>query len=396
MYHFFSLKTVFILKISIILGLFSLPLALAQSNPSDGTVHVVGSSTIQGSNMSTGRQNAVDNGLVVAVSRVLTDMVPPDTLAGNFQLINDTILNRADQFIQDYKVITESTVNQTYRLFLQATVSVPRLKSSLKNAGVFWGQIAYPRILLCIAEKRTQNQPFGYWWDGQSLSAETVAGRTLANGLGPDGFVIIAPSQNAVLTEATAELTTAQAVSLGEQMNADVVITGISYTESATNPTGSSEHAYRGFIQAVAYRVADASPLAQVQHSALASGPDAFSGTTEALRSAAKLASQQLSAQIKRQWFENTQSGRKIDIVIQGIGGKIANFVQLRGTLSTTSGVEDIQLQEMTSSQAVVKVDYQGSAQALADGLRQLKFDTFDINIEDVSGSTIKIQLMPR
>lgn len=395
MYSFFRPKTVLIFTISIMLGLASLPSARAQNNQSDGTVYVVGSSTIHGSDMSTVRQNAIDNGLMVAVSRVLTDVVPAETLAGSFQLINDTILERADQFVQDYKVITESTVRQTYHLLVQATVSTARLKSSLKAAGVFWGQITYPRVLLCLAEKRTQDEPFTYWWNGQAPVVKTIASQTLANILGSDGFILVSPSQNAILTEASAELSTAQAASLGNLMNADVVIAGTAYAEPAANPTGNTV-SYRGFVQATAYRVADGAPLAQVQHSALAAGHDAFSGTEEALRSAAKLAGQQLSAQVKRQWFKDTQGGRKIEIVIQGIGGKIANFVQLRGTLSTTSGVDDIQLREMTPSQAVVQVAYQGTAQALADHLQQLNFDTFSINIEEISGNTINMQLVPR
>lgn len=395
MYPFFRQKTVLIVTISIMLGLVCLPSVQAQNNPSDGTVYVVGSSTIHGSDMSIVRQAAIDNGLTVAVSRVLTDVVPAETLAGSFQLINDTILERADQFVQDYKVITESTVHQTYRLLVQATVSIARLKSSLKAAGVFWGQITYPRVLLCIAEKRTQDEPFTYWWNGQSPSVKTIASQTLANILGSDGFVLVPPSRNAILTEASAELTTAQAVSLGNLLNADVVIAGTAYAEPAANTTGNSV-SYRGFVQVTAYRVADGAPLAQVQQSSLAAGHDAFSGTEEALRSASKLASQQLSAQVKRQWFKDSQGGRKIEVVIQGIGGKIANFVQLRGTLSTTSGVNDVQLQEMTPSQAVVRIDYQGTVQALADQLQQLTFDTFSINIGEISGNTINMQLVPR
>ena len=50
----------------------------------------------------------------------------------------------------------------------------------------------------------------------------------------------------------------------------------------------------------------------------------------------------------------------------------------------------------MQSDTAVLIVDYQGSAAALAEALMRLSFDTFGLNIAKPEGNTIRLQIVPR
>ena len=57
-------------------------------------------------------------------------------------------------------------------------------------------------------------------------------------------------------------------------------------------------------------------------------------------------------------------------------------------------GVEDIQIKEILPTQAIMMVDYQGTARSLADALILNPYDAFGINIYDVSEKTIKLELI--
>jgi hypothetical protein len=81
---------------------------------------------------------------------------------------------------------------------------------------------------------------------------------------------------------------------------------------------------------------------------------------------------------------------------VAGISGHIADFVKLRGRLSTLSGVDNVERKEMASDAAVLLVVYQGSARALADSLIRQSFDTFGLNIAEPQGNTIHLQIVPR
>jgi hypothetical protein len=58
-------------------------------------------------------------------------------------------------------------------------------------------------------------------------------------------------------------------------------------------------------------------------------------------------------------------------------------------------GVEGIRIKEMKSDQAIMLVNFRGSAKALADTLMLKSFDAMGINIYEVSHMRLRIELMP-
>jgi hypothetical protein len=95
-------------------------------------VHAIGSSRISGGDLSKAREEALQAGLIIAVHRALTDAIPIEALVGQFKLVNEAVLSRTGQFVRDYKVLTEADTGGTYRLVLQATVSVERLRAAVE------------------------------------------------------------------------------------------------------------------------------------------------------------------------------------------------------------------------------------------------------------------------
>lgn len=83
-----------------------------------------------------------------------------------------------------------------------------------------------------------------------------------------------------------------------------------------------------------------------------------------------------------------------IDVVVNGTSGHIASFVRLRTAISSLSGVNDLKMKEMSTDQAVMAVNYQGTARSMADALLLRSFDGFTIAIEDVTPETIRIRLL--
>lgn len=367
--------------------------ALAQ-NKNQTTVYVVGTGHIRGDDMSAGRQEAIDNGLVMAVSRALVDLMPAETLAGSFQVLNEMVFGHTDRFVQDYKVLAESNVSGTYRLLVQATVSTRRLKEALQKAGVRLGQIQFPRVLFCIAEKGIQDDAPRYWWSGRS-SGDEVTMVALSKFFSEKGYVIV-PAAAVGAVNYPPELSPAEAVAVGQQLKADIVVTGLASAEEAANTMGATVRSYRATLNATAYRVSDGLSIARVMQTALMADNNAISGSREALNSVAVMVGEGLTPQIGEAWFKQASSTTQIDIVVQGISGNIANFVKFRGALSNASGVDSLQLKEMVSGAAVLTVAYQGNADALADALLLLEFDTFGVDVQSVEGNTINMQLMPK
>jgi hypothetical protein len=100
------------------------------------TVEVVGTAVIQKTDVGKAKQQAIANGLVSAVDKVLAELVSTGLITKYFNLINKTIYSEADKYINDYKVLTEAVSTKNYRVLIQAKVSVKRLKSRLAKSGV--------------------------------------------------------------------------------------------------------------------------------------------------------------------------------------------------------------------------------------------------------------------
>jgi hypothetical protein len=358
------------------------------------TVHVIGTSQIQGDDMSASREKAIADGLVVAVSRVLFDVVPQETVVGNFQLLSERVFSKTDEFVRNYKVLTESTHGQLHRVVVQATVSIRRLKGTLKKIGVHIGKRPYPRVLFCVAEKLVNDLSFEYWWSTEPSWKSGVSEESMRQILKDKGFVLVAPRSNVVSGSLPPELSVPEAVSLAQQLKAEVVILGQAEAQEAPSTMAGTIRSFKGTLMAQAIRVDTGEQIAQTQRSALAASEEPYAGSREALRNAAGLSGEDLALQIAEAWFSSQSGLSRTELIIEGVGGKIASFVKFRGALGTMSGVDNLQLKEMMPDAAVLLVDYQGTTRALADALLLQNFDTFGLNISAIETNKIRLQLV--
>ena len=389
----FNVKTGLMVLAAVMLSCAS---AGAGQNDRVATVYAVGSSSLRGADMSAGRSEAVADSLVVAVTQVLSDLMPPQTMEGYFQVLSESIFSRTEQFIADYQMLTEATHASTHRVMVKATVSVRRLKDALKQSGIYIGQKEFPRLLFCIAEKQVNDMGYRYWWSGQSSAGGDTATAAMEKPARDKGFVLVAPRVDASATAYPPELSVPEAVALGQRLQAEVVVTGQAVAEELPNTMGANMRSFRATVAVRAYNVGNGAEIGRSQQMEVVTGDDPGLAGRQAVGSAASTAGKELSTQIASAWFSMGGGSSKIELQVDGISGHIADFVKLRGAVSTMSGVESIQRKEMQSNTAVLLVDYQGSTRTLADALMKLDFDAFGLNITDTQGNTIQLQIVPR
>jgi hypothetical protein len=360
------------------------------------TVYVVGSSSIHGGDMSAGRDEAVEDSLVAAVTQVIGELMPPETMAGQFQVLSESILAHTDQFISDYKMLTETTHARTHRVLVKANVSVQQLKAAMKRAGIYIGQRQLPQILLCIAERQPDDSRFRYWWNGRAYARAGAAAEVMGQIVREKGFDLVMPRMDRAVTAYPPELSAFEAVALARQQQAEVVVVGQAVAEEIPGTTASGQRSIRATVAVQAYSVKNGQEIAQARQVALVKGDDPLSAGRQAMENAAQSAGEALAARITTAWYSNGMGKSKIDIQVNGISGHMAAFVQFRGAMGGLSGVDDIQRKEMQSDTAVLLVDYQGNARGLVDALKRQRFETFDLNISEPEGNLIRLQIVPR
>jgi len=363
------------------------------------TVLVIGTGRIYSDNVAVARNRAISNSLVSAIENVAKDFLPLESLIQNFQVINEILYSNAKEFVQGYKVLTEALSGNIYRVMVQATVSIDKVQQQLSIAGIMIGKKSMPRVLFFIAEQSTEDNLPQYWW-GEGMSAvKSVAESGMTRVMMKKGFLIIdygelAQNLRNEALDLEPELEHQEAVQLGVRVNADVVIVGKAIASKAPNIMGKNIKSFKGAVTVRAFRTDTGKEIASASQTAVSVNIDEVAGGKAALSDAGALAGKDLSLQILEEWQKEIKKLVNIELAVSGTSN-FANFVQFRKTLNDISGVNRVQLKEMRLDESVISVDFQGNAKELADALMLEAFDSFGINIYEVSQNRLRIELIP-
>ena len=368
------------------------------ANTAPSTFIVVGTATIQKDNITGARQEAISNSLVSAVGLIASQLLSADDMVTNYEKLNEMLFDNTSKFIRTYKVLTESTVEKTYRVMVQATVSQSRVKNQLTAAGILRAQKTMPRILFFVAEQDIESPSALFWWGMEMSYIKPVSEQVMAESMREKGFKVVEHGRRVQQMAYKAlpdspELIIEDAINFGNALNADVIVIGKAVADPATNTMGSGIRSFKGTVSTNAYRTKTGQQIAAVNRIAVTANIDEIAGGRDALRGAASLAGEELGTQIEAAWQKEGLEADKIEVQLTGTKN-LSNFVMFRRMLNTIPGVEGLQVRELKADNAVLNVDYKGKTGDLADALMLNAFETFGINIYEVTDNSLKIQLI--
>ncbi|WP_319522112.1 DUF2066 domain-containing protein [uncultured Desulfosarcina sp.] len=363
------------------------------SRPVVKQVNVLGTAVVHGNELVEARQNAVDDALVAAVGQVVLEMLTGETVVRRFKVINDNLLERPKEYIQNYRVLTESVLKDTIHTLVQVDISVDRVSRDLSRLGLALSGTAYPHILFMMAEKNATDADFACWWGDRRMQQRTISEAAMAEALRASGFVVIDTPDVSTPMGLPVTVSEEQMAALGKRLGADIVVAGSGTAAPAPNTLGAST-AYEAVVEAQAFSVQSGKPVARTRQKFVVSGQDAFAGGREALSGAGAAAGDALAHQIMVAWQQEQDRSAAIHVEVEGTGGHIASFVRLRTAIATLSGVKDLKMREMSSDKAVMAVSYQGTARSLADALLLKTFEGFGLDIYEVTAEVVRIRLV--
>ncbi|MBW1838181.1 MAG: hypothetical protein JRI99_14850, partial [Deltaproteobacteria bacterium] len=287
------------------------------------TIVVIGTGNIYGGNSARARERAIANGLVSAVEEVAVGLLPPETLARNFQTFNDLLNGQTGKFVQGYRVLTELPLKKTYRVVVEANVLRSKLKIFLSDAGILLSKKSLPKVLVLISEQNLQDPSPTYWWSQKGNLKNAISVGTLLKILEDKGFPIIDPRripkntfQN--LTHDTPYLDDRQAVNLGLKVQADVVIIGTSVAERTPNIMGQNIRSFKGIVSARAIRTDTREEIAATMQRAVTTNTDETTGVRDTLSDVGSLAGEALASQIVDAWQKDEQQYNPVEIIVEG------------------------------------------------------------------------------
>jgi hypothetical protein len=268
-----------------------------------------------------------------------------------------------------------------------------KIKAQLLESGLVVEEKRLPKILFFVAEENIGDILPNYWWGEDLVFVVPSSEEAMAQTLKDQQFNII---QHADITEPLnyeLPLKIEDAVTLGSHRAADIVVVGSAKAEKTTNVMGVSIKSFKANVTVKAFRTDTGAEIAFATRTAVSSGTDEREGGRRALSDAGMLAGKDIAIEISSAWAEQNKDRKMVEIVVQGTS-ELINFVKFRKILGKINGVTAIHILEMKPNESNIAVDYNGTAQSLAEELMLNTFESFGIDIYEVLPGKLGIELI--
>jgi hypothetical protein len=366
-------------------------------------LEVIGTGVIHRDNVAKARDNAIEHGLWNAVEEGVSRLISPASVLSHFQLLNDRVYSQPEQFIHEYKVLTESKSGRYYRVIVRTTLMTNMLKDKLRSIGILMADGELPSIVILLSEQNVGESAARRSWAQDPLAKLPLAVEdALAGHLRDKGFVIINPGtvlvDNANLEPESmdAQLSDKAAIRLAQQVDADVVITGKAVARLSGNVLGTEMKSVEASLSGRTVRVDNGMVMGTFDVSGAAVHVNEMVAGTEALSIASSNVVEHLTRHIATGWGRGTGQTVLVELVVQGIREYI-DFVKFRRILKNEMrGVKNVYLRAIKAGEAKMDVDLQGDTRTLADELMLKSFDGFGVNIFEISQNRIKLEFIPK
>ncbi len=192
---------------------------------------VIGNGRIFKEDIAFARKEAISQASLKAVEEYLIQRLGYQGVANNFQRLDDEILLRAKEHIQDYQVISEFRTDKYVRVLMKVRVNEALLDKGIERMGLSEIHEIQVSVLFLVSERKDGFPPM-YWWGDPFLQTSLPqAELSLSRVFEDRGFRVISrsffpPEESYDEGMLSLTLDDEQAAKWGKLLSAQVVITG--------------------------------------------------------------------------------------------------------------------------------------------------------------------------
>ncbi|MDT8318814.1 MAG: hypothetical protein RQ824_12630, partial [bacterium] len=166
------------------------------SSTSDGVA------SIQNDNIANARADAINNAIKKTVSGAVETLLSAAQISRSDNIIEEKILNKSDQYISNYKVISEKAIGNIYQITIQAITSRSRLKEDLHVLGLLSTQKGSIKALVMLAEEDVERSGLNFWWKNiEDYKGDGAAAKALEAKLAENDFHIIDIHEGSIFSD---------------------------------------------------------------------------------------------------------------------------------------------------------------------------------------------------
>jgi hypothetical protein len=334
------------------------------------------------------RDNAIRESLKKSIEKAVKTFLSPEAVAENFQGLNEYIYSKSGDYIQNYTIIEERTDGDYYRVRIRAAVIAEGIRNDLESMGFPVARRNLPRVMVIIYGNGNEMVDIDNTLKPEELSSSIyIMNRELSE----EGFLIVRYPRDEYGEEDWNE---DDAVSLGRNFNADLVIFGKASVEGKSEIEGTEMKSYEARVSAKAITTDDAAVVASTSARAESHTTDSITGRMDAIETATKEVADYLKLRIIADWQREVSSIRVISVTIRDIMS-YSDYVTLRDVLKNeTRGVKKVFQKRIESGIAIMDIEIEGNARFLANELSAGTFNAFSLGIVCTDEDSLELSII--
>jgi hypothetical protein len=386
--------------LSILLSPFlSLNDAFSQNTWMDDSVTSTGIGRISDNDVSHAQMEAIADAQKKALIQAVGMLLPFDLFEAQFPVLKEVLFDRSYDYIENYRVLYESTLGDRYHITIQSTIAFKELEDFLVTAEFLTSQVKLPRILLMIAKQGLKQNFYTCWWSFIDPEKElTIIDQILKDELQKKGFEVI--DHTYLIQETTInkvygclDVKVEAITSIGKQFNADIAIVGSSQIEIADEIENSAKKSVQASITAKGVKISDGLTVANLGTYIPATEEDEETARKAASERVARSFAYKIGEQISTRWIKDSKGISVITLSISGLSNYL-DFSRLKSVLK--KGIPEIQsLSQKTLSDegALIEVESNLDVPSLTKLIGSNNFEDFIISIKNVSNNLIEMEV---
>lgn len=372
---------------------FSSSYLLSQENSSLLTSDGVAS--IYKDNIANARADAINDAIKKTVQGALETLLSAVQISQNYNLIDENIINKSQQYITNYKVVSEKAIGNIYQVTIQTKILKTKLKEDLFVLGLLSTKKDSIKTLVMLAEEDIESSRFNYWWqDIDNYENKGRSSKVLETKLAENKFHIIDIYEGDIFSNIPDfykdESLSVDAISyIGKLYNADIVIYGKTHILPSKPITGSSSKSIHAIVSLSAINIQTGQVLLSSENEEMSD----YDGLNDAFKKATSLLAERMISLISDK-LNNSEGGHTtIKMSISGITS-YSSFMKFQESIQKEAkGVQKIHQRGFSAGKAKLEIEMIGTAQKLADELTMIMYDGFFIDITEITKDRIHINM---
>ena len=345
------------------------------------------------------KELAVSKALSTALQGATAKILPAQVLALNLEFLYGNIFNNPMDYIISYKVIKSIQNEADFLIAVESAVNIRLLKRTLAEAEIMQAEKEKPVILFFIYEKTPLELTPRYWWDGQSDDYQSETEKIIIDKMLQKQFLVIGnnlqrpdPSFYNIVFSSVNDVSAA--ISLGRKVKADMIIMGSAIASPTANRMG-TEKSFKAKIVLTAHDVETNETAFVSDIQAAATSHTNEDGYARALANAARLSADDLIEKLEDYRNEYLKKEQSFDVKVSG-NNFLLRFIAFKQRLEEIRRVEAVLQKEAGTNSALLEIRYKGRNDQFANTLMLNTFDTFGVEIIEVTDNMLDIRLVDK